>query len=359
VRRLGLAPLLHRALSDAADLRAALFAPDYRHSTVSNLLRLGQARRVRQALAARDLPCVLLKGGAFLARLAPGDPGIRPMADIDLLVDPARFDEAAHVLSGLGFHRTSERYAFSRSSALAEAFVRDEGPFPVEIDLHRALAPWPILPGLTRSVLSHSERVGEWLVAPVAETLALIAVHRARHAFFWSCGDLLEVRHLLGGLDEEAWQRAIARVTALGALGAVYATLKQAIYWLGPETTSDRTRLEALAAGMGRVRRRVLDRVAHGTGPLAPPLTWHRPMARYLVVYPASMASLARSVAAGLVYLPARAADEWTEARRAGGGVRPGFRALWHHLAGGTAAAQTRRATADRTPAPEAGTERA
>lgn len=104
----GVAPLLHRGLDRAGALarlpaaaREALAAAR-RDTAARNLLHYAEFRRIADAMAARALPLMALKG-LHLAELAYADLSLRPMADIDLLVPAARVDEAAALLRGLGY----------------------------------------------------------------------------------------------------------------------------------------------------------------------------------------------------------------------------------------------------------------
>src|SRR5260370_40743738 len=71
-------------------------------TAVRNLRRLAQLREIRTALAAQNIPIVALKG-IVLAFLAYPDPSLRPMNDIDLLLDEKHLDSAVRILRNLGY----------------------------------------------------------------------------------------------------------------------------------------------------------------------------------------------------------------------------------------------------------------
>jgi hypothetical protein len=79
-------------------------AAAYRKAAFDNLLLLGRMREAAGALAAAHVPCIVLKGGALLADLYP-DPGVRSLADIDMLVPAERAAEARRALEALGWTR--------------------------------------------------------------------------------------------------------------------------------------------------------------------------------------------------------------------------------------------------------------
>ena len=146
IRTAGLAPFLYRTLANDDTAIARAFAADYRHAATANLIRLAHGARVRDDLEGAGLSPILLKGGAFLVRLGPDDVGIRPMADLDLLVDADRFRDAEACLRAAGFEAASDRSRVSAVTAPGRSFIRRQPPLDLEIDLHRALAPWPLFP---------------------------------------------------------------------------------------------------------------------------------------------------------------------------------------------------------------------
>ncbi len=102
----GVAPLLHIAVQQARasipeDLRQAL-QHYYYQVGAANALHFQELNQVLAALSAAGMPVVLLKG-ALLAETAYGNPALRPMADLDLLVPRNRIQEVPHLLEPLGY----------------------------------------------------------------------------------------------------------------------------------------------------------------------------------------------------------------------------------------------------------------
>ena len=79
-----------------------MFVEARRHTWAANLGLLDEARPVLAALAAAGIRTMLLKG-AVLANLPYGEPGLRPMGDVDVLVDPVHAREAARIVEELGW----------------------------------------------------------------------------------------------------------------------------------------------------------------------------------------------------------------------------------------------------------------
>jgi hypothetical protein len=330
IRRLRFGPFLYYALHLTGDSRSGRFAAEYRHTATANLILLSQAARIRDAMAARGLTPVLLKGGAFLLRYSREHLGLRPMADLDLLVPPAQYAPAAGVLEACGFRLMGGASRASDRASHAESFVSTSAPMPVEIDLHRGLAHWPIATGLTQRILSTTDRVDSWRVPQIADAICLSALHRARHGYSWALVDLFEIKRIVGGLDPAGWRDLLDRASADHLTGAVWASYRQALWWLGADAGDDE-RLALLAGRLGTTRRRVLDRIAAPERVVVSDSRWTGPLLRNLIVYPLAMTTPARAFAAAAMFLPLRAVEEWTAATRDGLGPAARVRRLWVH----------------------------
>ena len=102
----GLAPLLYFHLSAAdapipPEVRRQLFAASVDHRD-ANRARLRALARILDAFDEADISTIVLKGAALVHLLYPS-PGLRPLGDLDLLVDARAASRAQGVLSGLGF----------------------------------------------------------------------------------------------------------------------------------------------------------------------------------------------------------------------------------------------------------------
>ena len=96
-----LAHVERTSLAIPADLRARLRARRTQHAHAA-AVRTRVVADVASALAQAGVPVLVLKGAA-LAHLVYGDPGLRPMRDVDLLIRKADAGRALDVLGRCGF----------------------------------------------------------------------------------------------------------------------------------------------------------------------------------------------------------------------------------------------------------------
>jgi hypothetical protein len=152
-----------------------------REVTAFNLFLEAAAAEVIEALRRMGMRSVLLRGPTTVRWLYEQDP--RAYGDIDLLVDPAHFDDCERVLEGLGFARSplERRFAEGRPTH-ASTWTRGY----VTVDLHRTLvgagAPaeevWAVLAAHTETWTVGRAEVE--ILTPAARCVVL-ALHAAQH----------------------------------------------------------------------------------------------------------------------------------------------------------------------------------
>jgi hypothetical protein len=306
--RLGLGPLLYHALSSREDDRAHPFLVEFRHATTANLLRMAHARRLRDRLQAEGIRAVLLKGAATLVRFGD-DPGLRPMADLDLLVTRADVPRAAELLRAGGL---TEREEYPRTTRRRHSvsFVRTTGPFDLDVDLHQGLAPWPLATALPGLILGHHDEVDGWRIPRPLDAICVTAVHRANSGFTGGCSDLVDLLRLARLLDGAGWVDLVETSARAGVAGAVYASLRQADWWLAGSSSESADGLATLGRRLGPARRALLDRLVPGDLPVRRRPLLTGPLGRNLLVVPCATQGLRGLVAAARI-APFRLTDEW------------------------------------------------
>lgn len=104
----GVAPLLFWQVKNIAaqtnlpEDRLAELRLSFRNSALRSLLLYRELATILGALQPAGIPVILLKG-LHLAKFIYPEPALRPMADIDLLLQPGDLPRAAQILQGLGY----------------------------------------------------------------------------------------------------------------------------------------------------------------------------------------------------------------------------------------------------------------
>src|SRR4051812_40926908 len=146
----GLEPLVlahadRAGLAIPGDFRARLRARTTRHAHAA-AVRARVLANVARAMAQAEVPFLVLKGAA-LAHLVYGDPRLRPMRDVDLLVRPADGARALQVLVRCGFRPGA---AVPSHHPHLEAMATAVEGAPVTIELHHELLVRPPFVGPRR-----------------------------------------------------------------------------------------------------------------------------------------------------------------------------------------------------------------
>jgi hypothetical protein len=140
----GLAPLLHLKLQHAPWLDSAIkewLARQY-HCNVFRLTKMHSELKDILALFSRQqLPLIPLKG-SILSTAYYSDPATRPMADLDLLIQPSHFASAARLLGQLGYQQEvvhwkhTEFVKSDNRQVVSPETEHPDNPRKVEVHLH-------------------------------------------------------------------------------------------------------------------------------------------------------------------------------------------------------------------------------
>jgi hypothetical protein len=229
-----------------------------------NLARLGRLETLLGAARAARLHLVPIKG-ALLARTHYGDPGARPMVDLDVACLPAELPRAVELCGDLGFERVDPPEFRRRRGGVHEVKMIQGG---VTIELHHRL--WHEL-RLASDVEPLIERASEvpfgatvaWAPA-VEDHLFVVMLHAATHGFTGNALWLTDAALLAAGGGASVWSRVEALAAAAGgrvALAAARDQLHAALPWV------ERGDGDAATAAMRRaVLRRVGPYLLRGEG---------------------------------------------------------------------------------------------
>ncbi|MFN0094908.1 MAG: nucleotidyltransferase family protein [Dehalococcoidia bacterium] len=235
---------------------------------VRNQLHIAGAAQAAHVLSEAGIPVMALKGIPLLARHYP-DAGMRPMADVDLLVHPTDAGAADQQLRNAGWRRTSERPI---AALQARAHAADlTSPNGAALDLHwRPIAQsWDA--ALDDAVWSRATPATvTQLTVPAAapeDLLFHIIVHGVRgypnQVIRW----VIDAAMVLGSTPEFDWdlffKTAVARrLTSATVLGLTYLREQQIAV---PEDIVER---------LARVRPSLPERLERGLRPGAGAVAW-------------------------------------------------------------------------------------
>lgn len=243
--------------------------------------RMGcHAACVIESLGRSGIRTTVLKGMHTAWSYFP-DPATRPLADIDLLVDPADGDRAGRILKETGFELTSsapvpqqQTWTAAGSPATPRSLSLAHADDPWSIDLQMSLdrryatgAPLIRLDAVHRAVNS-----GRWLRAPEARTLPqpLLSIQLACHAgcglFSLSLVRLVEFVLVIRRDQAEGkfqWGEFLDDARVAGALGICWPVLRLS-EMLAPGTVP-RDVLEPCEQHVPRQARRVVEPLTPAT----------------------------------------------------------------------------------------------
>jgi hypothetical protein len=137
----GLSPLLLKHLLDAGveipreqrrEMKVLSLRQRYAHE-----VRFIALKEIIQAFNEAKIRVILLKGAALCHLLYP-EPGLRPMSDLDILVDPAEILNAQKVLTSLEYFAPAFQESIEEHRHLPPATKEVQG-FNISVELHHGL----------------------------------------------------------------------------------------------------------------------------------------------------------------------------------------------------------------------------
>lgn len=138
----GIAPLLHHYVVPGGVAAPTRWTDFLGREASCNRERIARLLDLRDALAAAsrasDLPIVFLKGSDFADRLYP-DASLRPMADLDVLVEPSLLARLDQTVLAIGFRRIGKTLRHIMYSWQGRVEWHDRGESaenPIKLDVH-------------------------------------------------------------------------------------------------------------------------------------------------------------------------------------------------------------------------------
>jgi hypothetical protein len=232
-------PLVYRGLSTAAATVPAATLAALKADATENALRafryLAETRRLCDLLQQAGVSVRVLKG-VPLSQREYGDPSVRDVGDIDLLIAPAMEETADCILLADGFRRndpearlTPRRRRSWRKHGKDYTYRSEGGDF--EIDLHWRLFRNPHMPGNALADTDANEQVRfgetELTLLPLDRSFLYLCVHGALDGWF-RFKSLADVAALWRGFSAEQRSDLADQAHASGILPEMAAALKLA-----------------------------------------------------------------------------------------------------------------------------------
>ncbi len=267
---------LRQGLIEAPADIGAILELHLRHNARRMEAMARRAQALVEALADAGVAAMVFKGMDTAWSIFP-EPAVRPLSDIDLLVDPAREPAASAVLSRMGFvpgrigrfpPARNWRMANSPSEPRTLALVHADDPWSVDLQTSLDRRYSYGAPVIELDRLRSATTLEPWRLSAKAVTLADEArlVHLACHA---SCGlqslSLLRLVELVFGIRARPvdWADYIALAKRARALPMTYPALRLAEH-LAPGTVP-REVLDACEREVPQPVRRVIAELTPGT----------------------------------------------------------------------------------------------
>jgi hypothetical protein len=185
----------------------------YRHAWCTNQIMVSQALSLVDALHRNGIEAMALKGLALLPGAYGGDPGLRAMFDVDLLVRRTDLARAANALEAEGFRAKFRAFLPGQGQAPVEGHAVVFRKGKLEVDLHWCFLQFDSSPWLEAEVWSRARRAtlcGRELVVPSPSDLMLLV---CTHGLTWTHGAVplwpADVWRLAQHFGETDWQRLI------------------------------------------------------------------------------------------------------------------------------------------------------
>ncbi len=209
-----------------------------RANSMGQLQRQATLRKMFAALDAAGIPTMVVKGMA-LAYLVYADPGLRPMSDIDLWVQPSNLDRATAALLDAGLQHPTRFYEGKGDPRRPTLMLEQPGTRGL-VELHGELYSLNALPASWVEQAWNSKikvllgGIESWVLDP-RHTLVHLSLHYARvHLFSTGLVGLIDIFLTVERWEDDwDWPKMAASYRELGIENWMYLTLHLARKMLG------------------------------------------------------------------------------------------------------------------------------
>ena len=183
-RHHGLASIFHKFTERRTDIPtevASALKAIYGQNRARAIVLLGEAQRVMKILEDAGIPCMPLKG-ASLAEELYGDPALRPMTDVDILVPIDAVPTVRPLMEKAGYveEEGDLREDFQEKFRSEISYFRSK-PFPSRLEIHWGLLNFGGHEGWVPEVFARSVKTVKGRRMSLEDTLLYLAAHAAYH----------------------------------------------------------------------------------------------------------------------------------------------------------------------------------
>ncbi len=237
----------------------------------------GHCVRLLGVLGEREVVPTLMKGIYTSRRFFP-EPGVRPMADVDLLIRPSQRATAEGVLNSLGFHQTANflgqtTWSIRDNPSVLHSLELDHASNPWSVDLHTSIDRrftggfWAHMGDVPFHAVC-SWDMGGRSVKVFTQPLLLVhlAVHTATNIHQLQLVRLVELALVIrAGIKsgDLQWDSALDLINELGVARFAHPTL-ELTERLVPGILDPSFRAQGLSITTGRVGRVIDQRISSG-----------------------------------------------------------------------------------------------
>lgn len=199
------------------------------HSTLyRNVILSGELSKVLSLFSQHDIAAIVLKG-TILAEQLYGNPGLRTVSDMDILVQPQQVSLASSLILEMGYKRVAQQV--TRNHPFHEEYYK-QVQYPVFIELHWNLDD-PKLVAVPQQEIWHRAQLlqiqgGTTMVLSPEDNLLFLSNHLSKHStnLLRSLNDIAELLKKYHGLLD--WDYVLESTHSWGIEAAVYYSLWRA-----------------------------------------------------------------------------------------------------------------------------------
>ncbi len=200
-----------------------------------NRLRISELDAITVALNNARVRFRIIKGMAAQFHLYQSENIVRPMVDIDVLVDKSDFRDAVKNLEILGFTCTADETTLSSGVVNQVSLTKQLGSARCHIDLHQLFHNWPLLTALPVECLNQNYIAAEFTPPHINKNQAIVWEfgNRAKDFYEGDMRSLIDLRMYLHSISQAEFDELVALINRLNMRNTAAITVFQLEHWIG------------------------------------------------------------------------------------------------------------------------------